>query len=117
MIAHVKVSRVELLETLRKNREQHVKDYEVAKIKYRETAISQLETMLQDAKAGRKFDTVVLAPKPSKYTDSYDRAIRMLEMSKDDLIELTDHEFKMLVMDEWNWSRDFTSNTKLYSNS
>ena len=116
MISSVNVSRTDLLETLRKNREQHLKDYEVAKTKYREAAIQQLKKMLEDAESGKKFETYVTAPEPSKYTDSYDRAIRMLEMSKDEKIQLTDHAFKRLVMDEWDWTRDFASNTKSYSN-
>ncbi len=55
-----------------------------------------------------------LPPKPVSYADEYTRAIRMLELSVEDIIEIQDSVFDQLVLDEWHWKTSFVASTALY---
>lgn len=80
----VKVTRTELLEIIKQNREKHAKIVKEAKEAYRLAAIDAFEKELEVAKAGKPFRNYLdeLTP-PSDHTKDYDRVIKMLEMSKD----------------------------------
>jgi hypothetical protein len=58
-----------------------------------------------------------LPPAPVSYADSYNRAIRMLELSVDTVIELEEQIFNQLVLDEWSWKRTFVANATMYKSS
>ncbi len=51
---------------------------------------------------------------PNSYEQSYTRAIRMLELSIEDIIELDDTTFNQLVLDEWGWKSNFQLSGSLY---
>jgi len=70
---------------------------------YRKRVIQELNQALEDAKAGRQITTQIRLPAPEDHTADYDRVIRMLEMSVDDELEITSHEFDWYVMDNWQW--------------
>lgn len=110
----VKVSRLELLKKVNDNRAQHKKDYDDAMQKYSKEAVEALEQLLQDARSGNikhSIDTV----RPREYLKEYDRAITMLEMSKDEILEISLQDFDQLVMDNWSWQQTFSSVTKVYN--
>ena len=90
----VKIDRTELLEILKKNREQHIKDFEEAKVGYREDAVKELSEMLEGAKSGGDIKRHINAIQPMSYEDSYNTVIRMLELSIDSSVELTMQEFQ-----------------------
>jgi hypothetical protein len=72
---------------------------------------------LKVAKTGdlEKFKRIrQMPPVPVSYEDSYKRAIRMLELSVDDIIEVEEDVFNQLVLDEWSWKRSFTANSTMY---
>jgi hypothetical protein len=113
----VKVKKSEALEILRKNREAHHKIFAEALDGYKKQAIELLEKHIQAIKAGRVARVRVSIPEPEDYTRKYDRAIRMLEMSVDDIIELDEETFAQFVMDDWDWKRQFLSTNARYSAS
>lgn len=82
------VNKAELLGTIRSNRNNHRKIFLEAQESYREAVIKELDSMLGDAKAGRKIRRTITLIEPMDQTKDYDRAIRMLEMSVDVQIEL-----------------------------
>lgn len=50
---------------------------------------------------------------PIDKTNDYDRALEMLQMSVDDVVEISDTEFQCFVQDQWAWTQQaFMSNTK-----
>jgi len=51
---------------------------------------------------------------PVSYEDNYNRAIRMLELSVEEQIELEEQIFNQLVLDEWHWKQMFTSMNATY---
>lgn len=111
----VVVKRDELLEKVTENRNNHRAIFEEAQTKYREFVIGELDSMLADAKAGRKVRRSVSLPEPEDHTRDYDRVIMMLKMSVDDEIELMNQEFENYVMDNWGWNASFAANTMRYT--
>lgn len=102
----VKVSKHELLQKLKANRESHKQLYKQALEGYRALAIEELEKNLATAKSGGEIVVYVtnLARPPEDHTEDYDQAIAMLEMSVDNEIMLSSHDFQAYVMDKWQWS-------------
>lgn len=111
----VKIKTKELLEVLRENRAQHIIDFDEAFAAYTEVATQQLE---EAAKLARESSTITRNPikavEPHSYEDSYNTAIRMLEMSDDKVVELTMAEFSQYVEDKWAWKESFTLTSSMY---
>lgn len=111
----VTVSKKILLSKLKQNRETHLEIFLEAQKGYREAAIVALDKMLDDAKSGKRFQTTIRLVAPMNQTKDYDRVIAMMEMSIDDEIRLTEHEFQMYVLDQWDWKSLFSTSNRAYS--
>lgn len=111
----VNVDREKLLEILIKNRVAHKATVTEAFTKYRELVIVELDKMIAEAKSGKEIRRSVDLIEPMDMTVSYDTAIKMLEMSVDDNIELTTMEFQQYVEDRWQWSQQFSCSNSLYT--
>lgn len=109
----VKVSRLELLNKVKENKVQHKKDYDEAMIAYTEQAIQAIETLLLSARNGNITHCINVV-KPKEFLREYDRAITMLEMSKEEILEISSQDFNQFVMDDWQWQDTFKNSTGLY---
>ncbi len=114
---NVKDKKAEVLEILRNNREHHRKIFLEALEGYKNQAVELLEKHIKAIKAGRVARVRVQIPEPEDYTREYDRAIKMLEMSVDDIVELDEDTFAQFVMDDWDWKRQFLKSNAPYSAS
>lgn len=110
----IKMSRVELLAIVRENKKAHVISYNEAVGDYK---ILVLQLANENAKFAAtaniaEFKKMKNIPSPPvSYEDSYTRAIRMLELSVEEIIDVSEDIFNQLVLDEWAWKRSFaTSN-------
>jgi hypothetical protein len=114
----IKVRKATVLETLKKNLEQHQKDYDEAIIGWVEQAKSTLQKILAKLDSDKPYDTVieVRLPKPVSYAKEYQKAIKMVEYEIRDEIEISSHDFDKFFLDEWDWKNSFLSNTSLYKN-
>jgi hypothetical protein len=113
----VNMNREELLKIVRENAISHQKQYEEAVADYTALVLKVAQHNLKVAKTGStdEFKNLKAMPSaPTTYKDSYNRAIRMLELSVDDVIQLEEHIFNQLVLDEWDWKRGFVSSTMSY---
>jgi hypothetical protein len=110
----IRVNRDELLEALRKNRAAHREMFERAAVGYRKRAIEELDASLQDAKAGKKIRRSIGLVEPMDQTKDYDRVIRMLEMTVDQIVTIGAQEFQQYVMDDWSWKEQFTTSNAAY---
>jgi len=111
----VTVQKHTLVEELKKNEAQHIKDLELAFTGYKELVVQKLEKKIKAVQAGKMISQVYFDI-PENHTKDYDRALKMCEMSVDSEINLTQRDFNQYVMDEWNWKDNFTSsNTAYYS--
>ena len=110
----VKVHKVELLKILKKNREEHRGIFLMAQEGFKDAVITRLEVMLEDARNGKRIEQTLNLPVPMDQTKEYDRAIMMLDMSVDDKVTITEHEFACFVMDDWRWKDQFTLTNSSY---
>lgn len=113
----VKINKYELLNIVRENKDKHVKDYEEAVNDYKAAAIKLAASHVELAATGEldKIAQIKAMPaKPSSYEKEYDRAIRMLELSVEDVIELEEEIFNQLVLDEWTWKHQFALSASMY---
>jgi hypothetical protein len=108
-------NKAELLERMRANRDRHRQVFEEALEGYRAQMVAELETMLGDARAGRRIRRSVQLPEPRDHTRDYDRVILMLELAETERITLSEVEFSQYVLDEWGWRADFLSTSAAYS--
>lgn len=110
----VRVSTVSLLEKVKINRDQHHDLFVKAQAGFRARAIEELDDMIEAAKAGDIRLHVGLTP-PSDHTVEYDRAIAMLEMSQDPIVEIDAEQFAQLVQNEWAWFNQATAVNSTYA--
>ncbi len=113
----VKINKEELLNIVRANKEKHIKEFAEAVEDFKKAALNIAENNLKlaqtaDTEQIAKFKA--LPSKPVSYEDSYTRAIRMLELSVDSVIEIEEQIFNQLVLDEWQWKQNFAVTSALY---
>lgn len=111
----IKVKKSELLKTLHANRENHRNIFLEAQAGYRAFVIKELDVMLTDAKEGRRIRRSINVIEPQDQTKDYDRAIKMLDMSEDETVMLSEEDFANYVQDDWNWKRGFLAANSAYS--
>jgi len=104
-----------LLIKLKENREKHRGIFELALKGYRKEAIKHLDNALNDAKNGRKINLYIQLQKPVDQTKDYDKAIAMLEMSTENEITISEHDFANYVLDDWSWTDSFLMSNSLYT--
>lgn len=113
----IKMNRVDLLEIVRANKEKHVAEFLEAVEDYKKLVLTLSQANMKLAKTGDLEQFKKIKPLPSapvSYEDSYKRAIRMHELSVEDIIEVEEDVFNQLVLDEWVWKRNFTTSNSLY---
>ena len=111
----VNVKKTDLLDKIKENRAKHRAIFEKAVKGYRKAVVAELEFMLDEARKGRRIKRQIELIEPMDQTREYDRVIRMLEMSTDDIIELSQQDFAQYVMDDWAWKQQFLSTTLPYT--
>lgn len=111
----VKINRLHLLAAIKVNRDEHVTLFDRAQIGYRKAVIEALEERLLDAKHGKPIVRGMALPEPQNHTQDYDRIIRMLSMSVEETIEISESEFDMYVMDNWSWAKLAKAQNMTYS--
>ena len=92
-------------------------EYTEAVEDYKAAALILTSNNLKLAKSGEldKIAKIKTLPNaPTSYEQSYTRAIRMLELSNQTIIELEDTVFNQLVLDEWSWKQNFQLSGSLY---
>jgi hypothetical protein len=113
----IKMNRLELLEIVRANKITHVAEFLEAVEDYKKLVLQIAAANAKLAKTGdlEQFKKMKALPSaPTSYEDSYKRAIRMLELSVEEIIEVEEDVFNQLVLDEWSWKRQFTVANTMY---
>lgn len=114
----LKLKKEELLEILRKNQENHKKDFERAWNAYVEHERLRLEQLYSRAKTGQTVHRSIVdlanEPIPKNYSREYDRVIRAVELHDDTHFMLNEQEFAMYVQDDWRWKREFVTTSANY---
>lgn len=110
----ITVKKDKLLDELKKNRTVHADELQQAVAGYHKAVIDELAKMLGDAREGKEYRKVVNLAEPEDHLKDYDRVIRMLEMSVNDEIQVTETEFSQYVLDEWGWKGRFIATSSAY---
>lgn len=113
----VKVAKHQLLNIIKKNRDNHRAIYEEAFEGYRTECIRILEENLNNLKSGKRVVVSFFEQAPQDHTNDYNLAIRMLEMSVDIEIDLDTREFMNYVDDNWSWKQQWVGSNAKYSNT
>ncbi len=111
----VRVNKADLLAKVKANRDSHHDLFVKAQEGFRQRAIEELDEMLKLAQARREVRLFVGLTAPKDHTVEYDRAIEMLEMSQDDVVEIDLTTFAQLVRNEWAWFAAATHTNTLYA--
>lgn len=116
---NVRIKWEELLAIVKANREKHLSAWAVSVegwIKETAERLAEEALVFQDAVDNNYPLCVELSrfdSKPVDHLRDYDRLIKMIELTDETHIELTEVEFDQYVNDEWNWKREFNlSNSK-----
>lgn len=105
-----------LISILKTNLEDHKKIYEEAKVGFLERATAELTKITKDFQNNDGTKSVYInVTAPTNNIKEYERAIRMLELTEDTVIELEEFEFNQLVMDDWGWKKKFLVDNASYS--
>lgn len=110
-----KVKRTELISKIAANREEHRSIFLKAQAGYRAQVIEELDRMLADAREGKRIRRSVELVEPQDHTREYDRALAMLGMSVDEVVEIDAQLFAQYVLDEWGWKTAFVGSTSRYT--
>ena len=113
----IKMKRLELLEIVRQNMQKHTAEYDESVEDYKVLVLKITNSNLKLAKTAdlKNFKQIKSLPQhPSSHEDSYKRAVRMLELSVDDIIEIEEDVFNQLVLDEWSWKQHFDASNIMY---
>jgi len=111
----VNIKKDQLLEAIRKNKEKHIKDFKEATVLYKSKVTEKLNGLLLEIEQKEDVDVSIHLPKPVSHENDYSTVISMLEFSTDEIIEMSQPEFRMYVLDEWCWKQDFTHTNSLYT--
>lgn len=109
----VNIDKDTLLKIVLENREKHIAAFKEAVKDFQMAVIKISNENIEIVNAG-KLDIKMLPPKPTSYESNYTKAIRMLELSVDSVVELDQYEFAKLVQDEWDWKQIFDTSNATY---
>jgi hypothetical protein len=113
----IKINKAKLLDIVQANKVKHVEEFKESVEDYKKLVLKIATTNLDIAQTGdrNEFNKIKSMPTaPASYEDSYRRAICMLELSEDELIEIEEHTFNQLVLDEWQWKNSFVTTSTMY---
>jgi len=109
--------KTDILLKLQENRETHAKLVAEARVGYVQAAREALEKKLGLLAEGKLVALQFSLAVPKDYTAVYDTTISMLQAHTGNEIELAADEYRHLVQDEWEWTRDFLTSNMRYSGS
>ena len=116
----INMNRLALLEIVRGNKQKHIDEFNESIIDYQKLVLQIAAANLKLAKTAELEEFKKMKPQPQapqSYESSYVRAIRMLELSIDETIEIEEDVFNQLVLDEWHWKHSFTVSNAFYKSA
>lgn len=142
MTRSVQVRRIELIDTLKKNRQKHLDEFNAAVAGYKDVATKKLEEAARDIH--KRVDEQILKAQnrinefsqetmdeyhdyltlleavtinltvPKSYIEAYDTAIAMFEFETRSEVDLSGAEFQCFCRDVWDWTPQFLLSNSTY---
>lgn len=116
MLKSIQVSKADLIAVVEANRTHHREEHQKAHAAWRiqqQSALSNAHAHLVNHGALPERGTILLS-EPKSYEAEYSKALRMLNMSVSDTIELSAQEYEELVEDNWHWQSAFKAVSATY---
>jgi len=110
----IKVNKDKLIEQIKLNKENHIKEYDKAIIAYKEEALKQLTAQISRVDEGAldaKLDLIT----PINNAENYDKIIEMFEWEVEDKVDLEQNEFNEYVQDETEFAMQAKFSNTFYS--
>ncbi len=114
---NIKAKKDDILVTLERNLESHSKMVVEAREGYVKRARAELEKRLGQIMEGKTVALTFHLKVPKDYSSVYKTTIGMLKAHTGTEIEMSATEYRQLVEDEWDWTRDFAGSNAAYSSS
>jgi len=111
----IEADKVEVLVTLRENREKHQKIVQEARVGYLKAARKELEIRLKQLESGKIVALHFSLATPRDNTSVYDTAIEMLVLHQQKTVTLDSEQVRSLIQDQWDWTRDWIATNAQYS--
>lgn len=111
----------DLTHHLNVNREKHVKEYNESMDGYRSAYLYALREAVSEASKPdgdiQRYPGSEL-PVPQSHEKDYLRAERMMShLAADTPIQLSEHDYARLVLDEWDWKHEHLISNRLYTST
>lgn len=99
----VSINKSVLLDEVKKNKEEHIKDYNAALEGYQKAVLAAYEKMGVKIASNDydEEDLIINLRKPVDYSHEYDKVIKKLELSADNIITLDNRTFDRYVLNDW----------------
>ena len=111
----IEIHRDKLLPIIKANQEKHDVIYTAAVSGYWEKAEQVLNEKLAKVKSHQKIDNYLNLAYPENHSDDYARAISMIELSHQDVLDLSVQEFDSYVRNQWSWRNSFLNTNTFYA--
>lgn len=111
----VTIKKDDALRIIRQNKEDHKKIYEDGMVGYKQELKEILEKKMALLEKGEYASPHIRISPPSIHIEEYNSVIKMLELSVDEEVTLDSRQFRELIMDKWNWQRDFLKSNAKFS--
>lgn len=110
----ITVPRKTLQAKLTSNRDLHVKEFAAALMGYQKAALLEVERQKRTLEEDPTHRMLLTEVPPQDHREDYGRAIRMLEMSVDENVQITHDDFARFVDDDWDWRAGWTTSNAKY---
>jgi hypothetical protein len=110
----INVNKAKLIEQIRKNKENHIVEYDKAVIAYKEEALRQLNDQIKKVEEGSLEARLNLVT-PINNAENYDKIIEMFEWEVEEVVALEQQEFNEFVQDETEFAIQSKFANTLYS--
>lgn len=111
---NVNIEKSALLPILLENKEKYNQIYHSAVSGYWSKAEEVLNNKLNSIKNQEKIEPYLGLAFPENHEDDYNRAIKMVELSADNVLNLSQSEFNQYVLNDWTWRNTFLSVSSVY---
>ncbi len=110
----VTVVKVDLVERIKSNRDDHRSLFEKALQGYFATARKALEEMFDRIQAAEQVSIQLYMPVPEDHTRDYDQVLEMLAMEVRDQVTIDYKSFRQYVLDDWDWKQQWVGSNSTY---
>ena len=113
----IKVNKQQLIETIKKNKQLHIKEYKQAVIAFKKEALKQIAKLEKAVKAGNTEGIRLDLTTPQYRASDYDKLVLMFTWDLEKEVELSQGEFNQYIHDEFDFAIAAKMSNTYYSNS